>query len=670
MLILVMVVSACSQSPEKRYEEGEQLLRNRAYDDAIEIFEGLLDEDPLNYDAWHDLMKALVRDQQLAKASDTLTKYYETVKEDYQKNESVSYQDLLRDVLAYGYDIRSGGGYVADWIDTLQPGPVSLDQVPYDLEEGDLIELDVPEGMTLYWTLDGSKPDITDESQRYLEPLTVNFDGEKTLTVVAVNDFGLQGPESYTWVSVYERPEALSPSVSGGTYDGPIVVFFPDYDYDTMDLYYTLDGSDPIDYGYYYEETGIRLIGDSFTLRAAYYDYNTGAYSSETQVDYVVSDPYALSDFTEITLLLFAVDEMVASEIDYALSDLNNSGGDFYINSYSVDTYDELLDELSYNNVDLIYSGASYVEDLVADTAIVPVTGLMDLDPEDYINDALEAGVFQEDYYHLPVTVNPNMMLYYNTGETGDDYYTDIDTWDQLIDFANDGRLTYNFIHPENMIGEWLFGYYLGFGGSIDPIVDGFTLDEKALADAMTFVSDLPTTYGLGYTGMDSLAYHEAIEDSSASLVYANTAYLKDYDYYYSYIPAGQMPLPNGGFAGAVNLVDGFMITDHVMGDSDRELLVKLVYDTFAYQTYANYIAGYGESIPAVLSAVDMDSLWLDGYYEDYEHAVSNNVTIAYTYDLFDLFETMTLVMQEVLYEGTSPEDGAKTIVDLFDGIE
>ncbi len=670
MLVLVLLVSGCSQSMVERYDEGEQLLRSRDYDGAIVIFEALLEEDGLNYDVWHDLVKALVRDRQWSKASDTLDKYYETVKDDFDNNSEVSYPGLLKDIMGYGFDIRSGGGNVDSWLDTLQPKMVNLENIPYDFELGDLIEVNVPTGMQVYWTLDGSDPDSSDESQLYTEPLAVNFEGEETLTVVAVNEFGLEGPTNTTWISVYKSPDALEPSVAAGSYDGPIVVYFPEYDYETMDIYYTTDGSDPIENGFYYEEAGIRLVGDSYTLRAVYYDYTTDDYSKETVVEYVVANPYELTEFTEITMVIFAMDELVASEIDYAVTELNNNGNDLYINSYTVASYEALVDELSNNTVDVVYGPAAYVEDLVANELIVPVTSLMDVDTDKYINNAMDAGLFTGDYYNLPVTINPNKMLYYNTIDAGEAYYADIDSWDQLVDFANNGISTYNFIYPENVIGEWLFGYYLGFGGTIEPIDSGFALNEKAMVDAMTFAYELPTTYGLGFEGMDDVIYTEAFEEGSASLIYADVSYVSQNDDYYTYIPAGQMPLPNGGYAGAVNLVDGLMLTPLMLDDMNRENLVKMLYDTLANQTYANYIAGYSESIPAVHFVADSENLWLDGEYEDYEHAITNNVTIPYTYELIDLFDVMTLEMQEVFYNDGNIEAAAKAVMDAFDGID
>ena len=670
LLVLVLLVSGCSQTFEERYEEGEHLLRTRDYEGAIEIFEALLVEDDLNFDVWHDLVKALVRDEQLTKASVSLEGYYEKVKEDFDQNDALNYPNLLKDVMGYGYDIRSAGGTVGAWLDTLQPPMVNLENIAYELEMGDLIEIDVPEGMKVYWTLDGSDPDTKDDSQLYTEPLVANFEGEATLTVVAANDFGLEGPVNYTWLGVYKSPDALIPSLEAGAYEGPIVVFFPDYDYDSMDLYYTTDGSDPIDYGFYYEDTGIRLVGDEYTLRAVYYDYNTGGYSKETLVQYEVNNPFAVSEYTEITMVLFALDDMVVSEIDYAVEELNNMGEDYYIYSYQVDSYEALLDELSYGDVDVIYGSASYVEDFMVDDLIVPVNKLMTVAPETYLNDAMEAGLYDGEYYNLPVTINPNMMLYYNTLDAGDAYYAEIDTWDQLVDFANNGLAANNFLYPEDVIGEWLFGYYLGFGGSIQAIEGGFALDEQVMAEAMAFAYDLPTTYGLGFEGMDYVIYGEAIESGSASLVFADVAEINQYDYNYNYLPAGPMPMPKGGYSGAVNLVDGLMLTSASMGDTNKENLLKLLYDGLAKQTYVNYIAGYGESIPADPLVVDVDSLWLNGDYEDYEHAVTNNVTIPYTYDLIDLFDFMTAEMQEVLYNGADSEEAAKKVVEAFDGIE
>ena len=665
LMVFILVITACSPSPERLMDQGGSHLNNGEYRAAIDIFRILVETYPDNYDARKGLIGALIGDNQLKNADLALEDLYSFLL----SNDREAHEAHIEDIVTYVQAIRRGDVSPGPWYEAIEPPQVSLEHLPDQFEVGQFIELVVPKGAQVYYTFDGPVSDTGSVDQAYTEPLLVNMEGKHTLSAVAVSGYGISSPVSSHTFEANDYPVALEPSLAAGTYEGPVTIEFPDFWFDAMDLYYTTDGSDPLAYGIEYNEfTGISLTEGDYELRAIYFDYETQEYSWETSVTYTVENPYSVTEYTDLTMAVWVQNDLMYNQISGIVDDINQLYEDVNINCYEVEDLETLVMDLEMGYADLVYGPALYVENLAVDQLIAPVTGPFAPDEEDYFNDALMAGYYEDNLYSLPVTISPNMMLYYNREDLGASIGNlDIDTWEQVINAANEGRSTYNFLYPEDGAGEWLFGFYLGFGGTIDAIPGGgFDLDEEAMVKAMDFAYELPNLYGLGFEGMDFNTYMSAVEDGSATLIYGDMYHLNNYDGNYAYTPAGAMPLPGGGFTGAVNLIDGLMVSQASVNDSNKVSVMKLIYNQIAFQDEANYIAGYSQQLPAVQAVMEPDNLYLLGMPEDYEHAVNNNVTLPYTYELTELFVTMSSYMNDIFYGVYTSEEAAGELIEIM----
>jgi len=166
----------------------------------------------------------------------------------------------------------------------------------------------------------------------------------------------------------------------------------------------------------------------------------------------------------------------------------------------------------------------------------------------------------------------------------------------------------------------------------------------------MTVAYDVPVRYGLGYEGMDMTAYTTAMEEGSATWLYASTYDMSAYDLNALYGTVGSMPLPNGGQTSSVNMVEGMMVSPMTIMDANTVNASKLVYDTLGMDYYANYIAAYTDGMPAAYDAYDPDYLYLRNDALVYEEAINNNITVPYTYNFFDLMDLLSVATDNVNY--------------------
>ena len=666
LMVVVLLVSACSQSGIDQLDQGQELLRNREYDAAIEIFEGLTEEDAANFDAWHGLVKAMIRDNQYAHAEEALGQYFAAIESTYEANSDVENRDLMRDVVSFASTIQSEGERMGSWYKELEVPYLDFYDISGNYDLGQPITLEAPEGITLYYTLDDTQPDPREASQKYTSPIVLEEEGEFTLYVIGVNKYGMESDSSYAWISSYALPEALVPSVPSGSYEGPMQVFLEGYDYDSMDVMYTTDGSDPTSYGDYYDAyTGIELSHGDYSLRASYYDYNTGQYSAETNAEYVLTNPYALSAYTEINVAIYNVHDWVGTEIEYAIDDLNNNASDSWVGYYYVYDFEELKQDLASGYTQMVFAPSWVVESLVLDELIAPIDQNFMPNASDYYNNALEAGLYMGDHYTLPVSITPDMLLYYNAEDVGDDYAADIDTWEELITVANEGTYNNNFVYPMDEGGKALFSFYNGLGGSLEASGSGgYNLDAETLRAAMELAQNLANIYGLGYDGMDSNTYIDALEYGDSTMIYSSRDAFDAYNGSWYYTPSGPLPLPEGGYASGLNLVSGLHISPDAQADGDMLKLSQLIYKKLSEGTNANAIAGYGEGIPAKISAVNIDELYLYGSFDDYERAVLSNVTMPMNDKLETIIQSMSIGLYGVAFEGADLTSVIETIVE------
>lgn len=661
LTVLLLVLTACTPSVEAQLEKAAQLVKDKDFNEAIEIYEKVLDEDDTNFEAWDGLVKAYMKDKEYKDAEEELEKFFEAVKDNFEEDEDVDYEDWLDEINDHAKEIMDEDEDVGDWYNELNPPMIDLSMVPYNADLDQPLELDIPKGVDVYYTLDGSKP--SDKDEKYKDGIVFTEEGDIELTVVAINEFGIAGEENYTYVYVYAMPEAPTLDLASGTYDNEVTLYVENYDYDTMDVYYTTDGSDPVLYGYYYwEEDGIRLVSGDYDVQLYYYDYNTGMDSAIGTYNYTINNPNAVTEYTTFNVAVYDVNASVYSEVEYALYDIYYYEDNMDVTIYEVYDLDSLILDLESGYADAVYTNSMYVEDLAAIGLLADAEDIISFGDYDYYNLAEDAGYYNGDYYTMPVTIDPDIQLYANYYDV---YDMNVDTWDQLVAAANDGYSEYNFLYPEaDEGGYWLYSFYLGYGGYYQFDGNGnFVLDRQPLIDAMQFAYDIPIVYGLGFEGMDYDTFTTSIENENVTMVLGNPSLMSVYDYYGTYTPVGPMPLPNGEYAASVNNVNGLHVNSQVMFNDDKQKVARVAYRYLADSYYANYIANYTNGLPAITTSVDTDYLWLSGDIEDYEFAINYNITAPYTYQMEDMFSVMSFYMNEVFYNSMDVNEAVDAII-------
>lgn len=665
-LISLMVLTACSGGSEKKLEKARALVKDKNFKEAIEIYDGLIEENEKMFEAHKGLVRAYMKDDEYRDADDALERFFEVVKGDYEEDQTVDYEYWLREIVDAAGDMERRGERVGKWYDELNPPVVDLFDIPYDFDLETALELEVPQDMTAYYTLDGSKP--TDKDTKYDGPITFSEEGEYNLSVITVNDYGIKGEPSTTYINVFTAPEAPRVNFPGGTYEGRLFVGIEDYDYDTMDVYYTTDGSDPLTNGeYYYDSEGILLMDGDYTVNIVYYDIEKGQYSRMLTEQYTINNPNALTEYTSLTVAVYGMNYDVYSEVEYALYDLYYAVDDIDITVYEAYDLESLVVDLEGGYADAVYCSAMYVEDLAEYGLLAEVESITDVDWSVYYNEAYDAGLYDGGYYTFPVTIDPDLWLYANAYDVDN---LEIETWERVIEVANDRTSTYSFLYPEDYGGYWLYSYYLGHGGVWQFDENGnFILDREPLINAMQFASDITEVYGLGYKGMDYETYAAAIESSDVTLVLANPTDMYDLDMYSYYVPVGPMPMPGGLNTVSVNNVNGLHVNSLIVGDSNKEAAARMAYGILsesgylAENSYVSDIASATDGLPAIIEEADPDLLYLKGWVPDYERAIGLNITVPYTYQLADVTLQMDYYLAEYLNGAMTIEEAADAII-------
>lgn len=149
------------------------------------------------------------------------------------------------------------------------------------------ISLTAEDGYDIFYTLNGSR--ATSKSTIYEEPITLS-QGDITIHAVAVNKDGQVSMQSSAEYHItVTAPNAPIVSLESGTYEGPVNVTLSNDDMDTSiedetTMYYTLDGSDPVENGALYTGAITLAIGD-ITLSAVSVNAE-GIASDVTSVSY------------------------------------------------------------------------------------------------------------------------------------------------------------------------------------------------------------------------------------------------------------------------------------------------------------------------------------------------------------------------------------------------
>lgn len=285
MMISILLLTSCSGAS---IEKGQKLYKDKKYDEAIEVYDKLIEKDETNYEAWLEKVKTQIKDDEYDDAEDTLEDLFKVLEDDYGENDDLDYEKIVEDFQDYAQDIIKEEGSIGNWYTKMQPPTIDIYHMDYmSYEVGATESLDVPKDVKVYYNFDGD--DVTTKDKEYKDGIKFDEEGSFTLTVAAVNKFGIMGEASYAYVTVADLPEVPAAYPTTGTYPSPLIVTFPDLDPNTQSLYYTTDGSDALSYGmYYFPEDGIFMPAGQHTLKAVVYDNVSGLYSPEISIDYVV----------------------------------------------------------------------------------------------------------------------------------------------------------------------------------------------------------------------------------------------------------------------------------------------------------------------------------------------------------------------------------------------
>lgn len=359
VMICLLILTSCSGAS---VEKGKKLISEKKYAEAIEIFDKLIEKDETNYEAWFGKVKSQIKDDEFDDAEDTLEALFKVIEDDFGKNKDIDYEVIIADFQDYAQDVINEEGSMGDWYDKLKPPTIDITHMDYESYEiGSTETLTVPKDITVYYNFKGEN--VTTKDKEYKKGIKFDEEGAFTLSVAAVNKFGIVGDATYAWVTVADLPEVPTPSPVSGTYPSPLIVTFPGLNPDTQSLLYTIDGADAISYGmYYYPEEGIYMPSGEHTLKAVIYDSNSALYSSEVSIDYVVeaapapTSSAAPGTYTGPYKIYFSDFDPMYSDVIYTLDGSDPTvNGNYYYPDYGIE-----LTKGEYNLRAVIYDYFDY----------------------------------------------------------------------------------------------------------------------------------------------------------------------------------------------------------------------------------------------------------------------------------------------------------------------
>lgn len=285
VLSFVLLFTSCGGAT---IEKGKKLLSEKKYIEAIEVFEKLIEKDETNYEAWYGKIKAQIKDDEYRDAEDTLEELFGIIEEHYDDDKDVDYAAVIEEYQEYADDIVKEEGGLGSWYEKVQPPKIDISNMDYMSYPVDSTqEIDVPKGVNVYYNLNEKKVTVTDKL--YKKGIVFDTEGSFTLTVAAINKYGIKGEESTAFVNIADIPDAPSVDPISGTYPSPLVVTFKGFNANTQTIYYTSDGTDPKTNGLsYYPEDGVYLPTGQYELKAVIYDSSSGLFSAEGITDYIV----------------------------------------------------------------------------------------------------------------------------------------------------------------------------------------------------------------------------------------------------------------------------------------------------------------------------------------------------------------------------------------------
>jgi len=662
---LMFSITGCMKTDEKSVvEQAEQLMREDNDEKAINKLKVLLEKEPQNIDAWNLIAESLIKQEKYDEANEWLQSYLAMVDENLNSDtfEMAKAVDAIGD---FGRDMRRNGETPGEWYEAIKPEPVSTESIYYNYSVGEIISVDVPENMTvLYTLLDGSNP--RSEGIVYKEGISIDEAGTYKLQFVTRNKYNEYSSVQSVYIDVfdeggssYDDSDTITSSIDldlpevdiePGEYTSRIDVSVTNYDLnnENLELVYTVDGSDPRLYGdstrYYYES--IPLVVGSYHLAIAAYDYETDETSEVAYYDYRISQPGMLS------LGLF---DLPARLVENCRQIFDDAGlySDIYVEVVNYNS----IDELDFNNLpDILITNSKYTSALADTGFVADVSTLFDIDTYNLIGDIIKTGEYEDKYYMMPLTVRPEYMLF-------GDYYEDEPITYDVLSGESDWYMTYFAMAANDP--ELFLGFYYSVGGEVLDIESGnITMDKEKLVEALnlmnTFISD-----NMSNNKMRADELQSQLEEYDVELF----AFGDDFDFIssYYYSVAGVLPMPNDYESKLYNVTTGMYFSNlSIMEDASRVDQFKKVYEYLAIDNVYEIIslAENISSIPANIDVANQVSAF--GYLpgEDMIQAVERGISVPRTMKLDDFYDS---VLQEPLNgfaNGDSVETTAENIMN------
>jgi len=112
MMSSILLMTSCSLlTPEPSLDRAEKLVKDGKIDEAIDMYDALLDDDEENNDAWIGLVEAYMEDEEWADAADVMADWAKIIEDNYDpddrdyKNAVDDYRDLAADIQSEDEDV-------------------------------------------------------------------------------------------------------------------------------------------------------------------------------------------------------------------------------------------------------------------------------------------------------------------------------------------------------------------------------------------------------------------------------------------------------------------------------------------------------------------------------------------------------------------------------------
>ncbi|HJC56631.1 MAG TPA: chitobiase/beta-hexosaminidase C-terminal domain-containing protein [Candidatus Eisenbergiella intestinipullorum] len=329
LLVCVLLAAAvlCLRSADYQYQRAMSYIKAGAYDAARPYAERavrLSPDDPkclaafavcLSQSGLKEETVSVCR--RILELDDTNRQAYEVLVAVYE--EDGEYEKINELLLSCPDEqiVSSYPAYVA------KPPEFSYESGVYD--EALSLRLSANTGGTIYYTMDGSRPD--ENSQVYASPIFLES-GSYRIRAIFVNEYGVSSSEAdgsyYVDVTVPEAPEVLPEE---GSYTRPTLIIV--HAGENCRVYYTTDGTAPTQDGIEYNGPFPMPVG---VTRFRFICFGpAGAAGEETQVTYSLNLHASLSIEAARNRLLL---ELIAADVIQGMDGTVETGTGHYVYNY------------------------------------------------------------------------------------------------------------------------------------------------------------------------------------------------------------------------------------------------------------------------------------------------------------------------------------------------